>query len=76
LTHTNKTLFCTIGTETAMNIQIHNVDMVAILALALFIALLLAVRFRPKTWLAIVLEASLANVAAFAAVLAVEALLA
>jgi hypothetical protein len=59
-----------------MNIQIHNVDMVAILALALFIALLLAVRFRPKTWLAIVLEASLANVAAFAAVLAVEALLA
>jgi hypothetical protein len=59
-----------------MNIQIHNVDMVAILALALFIALLLAVRFRPKTWLAIVLEAILANVAAFAAVLAVEALLA
>lgn len=59
-----------------MNIQIHNVDMVAILALALFIALLLAVRFRPKTWLAIVLEAILANAAAFAAVLAVEALLA
>lgn len=59
-----------------MNIQIHNADMVAILALALFIALLLAVRFRPKTWLAIVLEAILANVAAFAAVLAVEALLA
>jgi hypothetical protein len=59
-----------------MNIQIHNVDMVAILALALFIALLLAVRFRPKTWLAIVLEAIVANAAAFAAVLAVEALLA
>lgn len=59
-----------------MNIQIHNADMVAILALALFIALLLAVRFRPKTWLAIVLEAILANVAAFAAVLAVEVLLA
>jgi len=50
--------------------------MVAILALALLIALLLAVRFRPKTWLAIVLEAVLANAAAFAAVLAVEALLA
>jgi hypothetical protein len=59
-----------------MNIQIHNVDMVAILALALLIALLLAVRFRPKTWLAIVLEAILANAAAFAAVLAVEVLLA
>lgn len=59
-----------------MNIQIHNVDMVAILALALLIALLLAVRFRPKTWLGIVLEAILANAAAFAAVLAVEALLA
>lgn len=59
-----------------MNIQIHNADMVAILALALFIALLLAIRFRPKTWLAIVLEAILANVAAFAAVLAVEVLLA
>jgi hypothetical protein len=59
-----------------MNIHIHNVDMVAILALALLIALLLAVRFRPKTWLAIVLEAVLANAAAFAAVLAVEALLA
>jgi hypothetical protein len=74
--HTNKTLFCTIGPEATMNIHIHNVDMVAILALALFIALLLAVRFRPKTWLAIVLEAVLANAAAFAAVLAVEALLA
>jgi len=59
-----------------MNIHIHNVDMVAILALALLIALLLALRFRPKTWLAIVLEAVLANAAAFAAVLAVEALLA
>lgn len=59
-----------------MNIQIHNVDMVAILALALLIALLLAVRFRPKTWLAIVFEAIVANAAAFAAVLAVEALLA
>ncbi|MGN6318172.1 hypothetical protein [Trinickia sp.] len=59
-----------------MNIRIENADIVAILALALLIGLLLAVRFRPKTWAAIVLEAVLANAAAFGAVLAVEALLA
>jgi len=59
-----------------MNIRIDNGDIVAILALALLVALLLAIRFRPKTWLAIVLEALLANAAAFGAVLAVEALLA
>ncbi|CAB3711309.1 hypothetical protein [Trinickia soli] len=59
-----------------MNIHIGNADIVAILALALLVALLLAVRFRPKTWLGIVVEALLANAAAFAAVLAVEALLA
>lgn len=59
-----------------MNIRIENADIVAILALALLIALLLAVRFRPKTWVAILLEAVLANAAAFGAVLAVEALLA
>lgn len=59
-----------------MNIHIGNANIVAILALALLVALLLAVRFRPKTWLGIVVEALLANAAAFAAVLAVEALLA
>jgi hypothetical protein len=59
-----------------MNIRIDNGDIVAILALALLVALLLAIRFRPKTWLAVVLEALLANAAAFGAVLAVEALLA
>lgn len=59
-----------------MNIHIGNADIVAILALALLVALLLAVRFRPKTWLGIIMEALLANAAAFAAVLAVEALLA
>ncbi len=58
-----------------MNIHIDNGDIVAILALALLVALLLAIRFRPKTWLAIILEALLANAAAFGAVLAVEALL-
>lgn len=59
-----------------MNIRIENADIVAILALALLIALLLAARFRPKTWLAVVLEALLANAAAFGTILAVEALLA
>jgi hypothetical protein len=59
-----------------MNIRIDNGDIVTILALALLLALLLAIRFRPKTWLAILLEAVLANAAAFGAVLAVEALLA
>lgn len=59
-----------------MNIRIENADIVAILALALVIALLLALRFRPQSWRAVVLEALLANAAAFGAVIAVEALLA
>ncbi|PMS19065.1 hypothetical protein C0Z18_14660 [Trinickia dabaoshanensis] len=59
-----------------MNIRIDNADIVAILALALLLALLLAIRFRPKTWLAIVMEALLANAAAFATVIALETLLA
>jgi len=59
-----------------MNIRIDNADIVAILALALLLALLLAMRFRPKTWLAIVVEALLANAAAFGAVIALETLLA
>ena len=59
-----------------MGLRIHNADIVAILALALLLALLLAIRFRPQTWWAIVVEALLANAAAFATVLAVETLLA
>lgn len=59
-----------------MDIRIENADIVAILALALLMALLLAVRFRPKTWVGIVAEALLANAAAFAAVVVVETLLA
>ena len=59
-----------------MNIRIENADIVAILALALVIALLLALRFRPQSWRSVVLEALLANAAAFGAVIAVEALLA
>jgi hypothetical protein len=59
-----------------MDIRIHNADIVAILALALLLALLLAIRFRPQSWIAIIVEAILANAAAFAAVIAVETLLA
>lgn len=58
-----------------MSIHIHNADLVAIVALALLGSLLLATRFKPKTWLGIVFEALLANLAAIAAVVAFEALL-
>ncbi|KDB07148.1 hypothetical protein LIG30_3624 [Burkholderia sp. lig30] len=59
-----------------MPVRLVNADLVMILALALGGALLLAARFRPKTWRGILAEALLANAAAVAAVLAVEALLA
>ncbi|EAY69471.1 hypothetical protein BDAG_02230 [Burkholderia dolosa AU0158] len=60
----------------AMNVRLGNADLILILALALGAALLLALRFRPKTWRGLLLEALLANVAAIAAVLTFEALLA
>ncbi|WGS42925.1 hypothetical protein LFL97_05155 [Burkholderia sp. JSH-S8] len=59
-----------------MSIRFGNADLILILMLALGGALLLALRFRPKTWRGIVLEALVANAAAVAAVFAVEALLA
>jgi Tfp pilus assembly protein PilN len=59
-----------------MNIRLDNADLILILALALGGALLLAARFRPKTWRGLLLDAMLANLAAIAAVVAVEALLA
>ncbi|AOJ86126.1 MULTISPECIES: hypothetical protein [Burkholderia] len=59
-----------------MNIHLNNADLVLILALALGGALLLAARFRPKTWRGLLFEALLANLAAVAAVVTVEALLA
>ncbi|AJY14290.1 hypothetical protein K6W16_04875 [Burkholderia dolosa] len=59
-----------------MNVRLGNADLILILALALGAALLLALRFRPKTWRGLLLEALLANVAAIAAVLTFEALLA
>ena len=59
-----------------MNIHLHNADIVMIIALALLGALLLALRFRPASWKAIVLEALAANAAAIAAVVAFEMLVA
>ncbi|WP_431821725.1 hypothetical protein [Burkholderia sp. F1] len=59
-----------------MSIRVANADLVLILSLALGAALLLTLRFRPKTWRGIVFEALVANAAAIAAVLAFEALLA
>ena len=59
-----------------MNIHLQNADVVMIIALALLGALLLAVRFKPATWKGIVLEAIAANVAAIAAVIAFEMLVA
>ncbi|AOI69747.1 hypothetical protein [Burkholderia ubonensis] len=59
-----------------MSIRLANADLVLILSLALGGALLLTLRFRPKTWLGIVFEAIVANAAAVAAVLAFDALFA
>jgi hypothetical protein len=59
-----------------MNVHLHNADIVMIIALALLGSLLLAVRFRPATWKGIVVEAIAANMAAIAAVVAFEMLLA
>ncbi|MFP3506247.1 hypothetical protein [Burkholderia sp. SIMBA_062] len=59
-----------------MNIRLDNADLILILALALGGALLLAARFRPKTWRGLLLDALLANLAAIAAVVAFETLLA
>ncbi|MCC8391674.1 hypothetical protein LJ656_03655 [Paraburkholderia sp. MMS20-SJTR3] len=59
-----------------MNVHLHNADIVVIIALALLGALLLAVLFRPATWRGIVVDALVANVAAIAAVVAFEMLVA
>ncbi|AIO67794.1 hypothetical protein [Burkholderia oklahomensis] len=56
-------------------IRLQNADLVSIVALSLGGALLLAARFRPKSWLGIALEALAANLAAIAAVIAFELLL-
>ncbi|WP_176331729.1 hypothetical protein [Burkholderia vietnamiensis] len=59
-----------------MNVHLNKADLVLILALALGSALLLAARFRPQSWRGLLVEALLANLAAIAAVVTVEALLA
>lgn len=59
-----------------MSFHLHNADIVMIIALALFGSLLLALRFRPATWKGIVVEAVAANLAAIAAVIAFEMLMA
>lgn len=59
-----------------MSIHISNADIVMIIALALIGSLLLAVRFKPATWKGIVVEAIAANMAAIAAVVAIEMMLA
>ena len=59
-----------------MSFHLHNADIVMIIALALLCSLLLALRFRPVTWKGIVVEAVAANVAAVAAVVAFEMLMA
>jgi hypothetical protein len=58
----------------AFTVRIHlqSAHVVAIIAIALFTALMLAVRFRTTSWRGIVLEALIANIGAIAAVVAFE----
>lgn len=63
------------STEETVNIHLQNADVVMIIALALLCSLLLAIRFRPSGWKAIVLEALAANAAAIVAVVAFELML-
>ncbi len=58
-----------------MDLQLGNADIVAIVALALLAALLLAFRFRPRTWLGVAMEVLLANALAIAAVLAFDVIM-
>ncbi|SAL26171.1 hypothetical protein AWB67_01060 [Caballeronia terrestris] len=57
-----------------MPIHFQSSHLVAVVAMALLTALLLAVRFRPKSWRGVLVEALVANVGAFAAVIAFEIL--
>jgi hypothetical protein len=58
-----------------VNLYLQNSDIVMIIALTLLCPLLLALRFRPSSWKAIVLEALAANAAAIVAVVAFEMML-
>jgi hypothetical protein len=55
-----------------MRIHLQSADVVAIIAIALFTALMLAVRFRTTSWRGIVFQALIANAGAIAAVVAFE----
>ncbi|SAL36991.1 hypothetical protein AWB64_03788 [Caballeronia sordidicola] len=55
-----------------MRIHLHSAHVVAMIAIALFSALMLAVRFRTTSWRGIVLEALIANLGAIAAVVTFE----
>jgi hypothetical protein len=57
-----------------MRIHLESSHLVAIIAIALFTALMLAIRFRPKSWRGVLCEALIANLGAIAAVVAFEVL--
>jgi hypothetical protein len=59
--------------EATVRLYLQNSDVVMIIALALLCSLLLAIRFRPSSWKAIVLEALAANAAAIVAVVRADA---
>lgn len=59
-----------------MNVHLSNADVVLIIALALAISLVLAFRLRTASWRAVLVEAIVANIAAIAAVVTIEMLLA
>jgi hypothetical protein len=57
-----------------MRFHLQSSHLVAIIAIALFTALMLAVKFRPATWRGVLCEAVIANVGAILAVVAFEML--
>lgn len=57
-----------------MPIHFQSSHLVAVIAIALLTALLLAVRFRPQSRRGVLVEALIANIGAFAAVIAFEVL--
>ena len=57
-----------------MRVHLLSSHLVAMIAIALSVALLLAIRFRPATWRGVVCEAVIANLGAIAAVVAFEVL--
>jgi hypothetical protein len=57
-----------------MRFHLQSAHLVAMIALALIVALMLAVKFKPATWRGVVCEAVIANVSAVLAVVAFELL--